>query len=134
MAGDPTHPRAPGKPLFRRTPPIGDELPFGIEQHGRRLRPPPELESPRPRGIANQIDRDLHQPGLDGSLAAKPFPTPVRPQETILGHGFGRVRIAQRRERKPVNPKPVRHYNLLEISLNGDSFHSAVQTRNPAFR
>ena len=45
----------------------------------------PELDSPVPRVIANQIDCNLDQPGVDAALAAKCLPVSVRIPEAVLG-------------------------------------------------
>src|SRR5688572_5429788 len=61
----------------------------------------PELETPVTRQIADQVGRDLHEPCLHGSIAAKPGAMTISAEETVLGQAFGIVTIAQRSEDEP---------------------------------
>ena len=63
--------------------------------------------------IAHQVYGDVHQPGLDAAFPA--VAAPVRFHEAILRHAFGAVPVAQRRERKPINARPLQLHDRVEI-------------------
>src|SRR5688572_3275698 len=67
----------------------------------------PELETPVARQIADQVGRDLHEPCLDGSIAAKPVPMTISAEETILAQTSGIVAIAQRSEDEPEDSRTI---------------------------
>jgi hypothetical protein len=65
--------------------------------------------------VANQVDGDLHEPGLDGTIAPKPFAAPVRFEETVLRHAPGGIPVAQGSQCEAEDPRPMELDHGVEI-------------------
>jgi hypothetical protein len=65
--------------------------------------------------IANQIDGNPHQPGIDAAFPPKSTPAFVGIPETVLSQRFGKIHIAERCKQESKYPWPVLLDKTIEI-------------------
>lgn len=106
----------------------GDICRSGIQSPGvgnvqiRHQRASPEFQTSAGLVIANQIGRDLHQPGFGARIPTKPVASLVRPHEAVLCQIFGRFFIAKRRQNKPEHAWAMLFEHRLKIVERGRTF------------
>ncbi len=75
----------------------------------------PEAEAVGAGVVAQEVERDAHQPGVDGGVAAEAGAGGPSAQEGVLGEGEGEVAIAERGKQEAKDARLVKGDDGLEI-------------------
>lgn len=100
---------------FRREAAVRKALADDGWIHGGVLDLAPELKPPISSGLSDGIHRDLHQPRVQTRFAPKRVPAPIGAPKAVLGQGFGRVAVADRRHDKSKDARPIVLHDPIEI-------------------